>query len=438
MSLKADIYIGVRNFRNYRNGFLSLRGFIGAVLSIGLSMVPIIVVLEVSSGMIEGITRRYVEVSSFHLQAGTYGDMSETNDISVLDELKKVHGVESVVPFIDGQGLIYSGTGRTGVQVRGVQPALYHDDPGFQENLTILDGDFSFGEDGRGLLLSSTIAEDLDIKVGDAVKLLISRTSARGGRPILKPGNYHLTGIFTTGYHELDKFSIYMDFDRAGQVFGQKGTLGIGIKTVNYTDSLGGIKGDIQRILSDSWYIIPWYDQERSLYRNLETTRTMLLFIMGIIIVVAAVNISASMLNLVMEKQEQIAILKSLGASPHNIRLQFLSTGFFTGITGVFLGMSLGLLLSVNINSGISLIESILNWAVYLGKSLLDPLGGVVKPAITILNPEYYLEDIPLKLPLIETMIIGGFTLISAILASWFPARKASEILPLEVLRHHG
>ena len=401
-------------------------------------MIPIVVVLEVSSGMIEGITRRFIEVSSFHLQAGTYGGTEGEIDDQILTAIESLEGVKSAVPFVQGQGLLYSRESRSGVQIRGVDSCLYEKDFGFRKYFTILAGEFGFGEDSRGLLISSSTSDDLGLEVGDPVKLLISRTSSRGNKPVLKPGNYHVSGIFSTGYHELDKFMIYMERGRAERIFGKEGSLGIGIKTDVNTDSLKDLKKSVEEVLDESWYVIPWYDQERSLYRNLETTRTMLLLIMAIIIVVAAVNISSSMLNLVMEKQEQIAVLKSMGASPGGIRFQFLVTGFVTGFLGVCLGMILGILISVNINQVIALIERLLGFFVYAGRFLINPLQRGEAVNISLMNPEYYLEKIPIKLPLGDLFMIGGFTLLSAVLASWFPAKKASRITPLEIIRHHG
>ncbi len=438
MSLKADIYIGLRNFRNYRKGVLSFRTFIGAVLSISFAMLPILVVLEVSSGMIEGITRRYVEVSSFHLQAGTYRDYTEENGPELQSAIEKIPGVIRVIPFIQGEGLVYSRTGRTGIQIRGVDPSLYNMDSGFNKNLQMIEGGFEFGEDRRGILLSRAIAEELGVKTGDPVKLLVSRTSSRGGRPILKPGNYRVSGIFTTGYHELDVFSVYMDRERAARVFGTKGTFSMGIKVDDYLGSLNDIRAEAISLLPDQWYITLWHNQERSLYRNLETTRTMLILIMGIIILVAAVNISSSMLNLVMEKQEQIAVLKSMGASPGNIKLQFLITGFSIGFLGVLIGTSMGLVISVNINFVITFIEEVINRGAVLGHLLLHPFASDFNADISILNPEYYLEDIPIKIPPGETVMIGIFTLLICLLASYFPAKKAAAVLPLNILRHHG
>ena len=436
MSFQSDLYMGIRNFRNYRKGKPGYRGMVGAVLGIALSMLPVLVVLEVSSGMIEGITRRYVEVSSFHLQAGVYQDYRETRLPSLVERLKELPEVVQVTPFIKGQGLLYAPGGRMGVQVRGMEPGSYASDPGLRQYLQFSEGTFTFGQEEKGILISRAMADTLGAGEGDQVKLLVSRTS-RSGRTILRPGNYTVTGIFSTGYHELDMFTIFMSYSRAEQVFGDTGTQALGIKVKDYTRISGDLQDRIQSILPETWFALSWYDLDRSLYQNLQSTRTMLVFIMAIIILVAGVNISSSLLNLVMEKQEQIAVLKSMGVGPGAIRRQFLMTGFIIGLLGIIGGNLLGLLFSVNINQVISLLERVLNLLVLFGRELLHPLEKAAPGGITLLNPEYYLEEIPIRIPLLQTILVGGFTMLVSLLAAYLPASKASRIRPLEIIRHH-
>ena len=436
MSLGSDWFLGIRNLLVYRRGALSKRGLIRAVLGVAFSMLPVILVLEVSSGMIEGITRRYVEVGSFHFQVRPYEELGRDSFSDVADRLDALEGVRRVTPFVEGQGLVYSPRGRTGVQVRGFDAEGYRNDPGMRRYLTILSGAFDFGEDRRGIVLSGVLARQLGVEVGSSVKLLVSRAGAKGGTPILRPGTYTVTGIFSTGYQELDALSLYIARERAERLFRQGGSFALGIKMDNYTDELEEKRILLREALPPGWYVLSWYDLNRYFYRDLSATKTMLLLIMALIILVAVVNISSTILNLVMERQEQIAVLKSMGAQSAHIQRQYVITGFLIGLLGVIVGMTLGLVLAVNINEAIALLERSLNQ----GQRVLVwlfPFLGWDSQGFTLLNPGYYLEEIPLRIPLPEIVAIGFLTLTLSTVVAVFPARKAGQIMPLEALRKH-
>ena len=436
MSLGSDWFLGKRNLLVYRRGRLSKKGMIRAVLGIAFSLLPVILVLEVSSGMIEGITRRYVEVGSFHFQARPYGEVGREDLLNLARRVAARDGILRVTPFVEGQGLVYSAQGRRGVQIRGFDAESYQNDPGMRRYLTILSGAFDFGEDGRGIVLSGVVARQLGVEVGSSVKLLVSRAGGAGGGPILRPGNYTVTGIFTTGYQELDALSLYISLERADRLFRREGALALGIKVDNYIAEVEQKKERLKEALPRDWYLLSWYDLNRYLYRDLSATKTMLLLIMGLIILVAVVNISSTILNLVMERQEQIAVLKSMGALPVHIQRQYVITGFLIGLLGVILGMILGLALAVNVNEAIVLLERSLN-GVRRGLVWLFPVLGWDTQDFTLLNPGYYLEEIPLRLPLPEIAAIGFLTLTLSTAAAFFPARKAGRIMPLEALRKH-
>jgi lipoprotein-releasing system permease protein len=407
-----------------------------AIWGIGLSMVPLLVVLEVSSGMIEGITRRYVEVGSFHYQIRRYvGGPNDIDEEALMRILENVPDILTVTPFVEGQGLIYSENGRTGVQIRGMSPDAFYADQRLQQYLRFVSGGFSFGADKRGVVISQVMAKKLGVSQGDQVKLLVTRPSSRGGKPILRPGTYLVTGIFSTGYQELDALSVYLHKDRAAQLFQEQTSLVFGVKVSEYTEGVEDRKNQIRQALPQEWYVLSWYDLNRSLYQNLGSTKTMLLFIMALIIMVAAVNIYSTILSLVTERQEQIAVLKSLGARPSDLTAQFVFTGFFLGLFGVILGMVLGLLISVNINQFIDFFEGALN----LLKRFLNLIFPFIDSPgeLRLLNPEYYLEEIPIRIPLGETFLIGFLTLSLCTLAAWFPSKKAGNIKPLEVMGKH-
>ena len=172
-----------------------------------------------------------------------------------------------------------------------------------------------------------------------------------------------------------------------------------------------------------------------SQYENFSSTQIMLLFIMLLIVLVASVNISSALVMLVMERRKEIAILKSLGATPHGITFSFLIAGMVTGALGVFVGIPLGLLCAVNFEVILKWIESFLTFAMHFFNILSGSAAAASIEQIHILDPAFYLQKIPLSIPLVQLVIIGCGTLVLSLLVSAIPAIKAGFEKPIESLK---
>ncbi len=180
-----------------------------------------------------------------------------------------------------------------------------------------------------------------------------------------------------------------------------------------------------------------WNELNRSQFENFASTRMMLIFIMLLIVLVASVNISSALVMLAMERRKEIAILKSIGATSGGIVTAFLMTGLCTGAMGVLIGLPLGLLCAVNINGILTWVEQILNillrfW--YNLKGLFVITTGDFIP-VHLLDPTYYLEEIPVVLPFNSVFVIVMGTLILSVVVSALPSIKAGSEKPLDTLR---
>ncbi len=178
--------------------------------------------------------------------------------------------------------------------------------------------------------------------------------------------------------------------------------------------------------------ISSWYELEENQYRSFRTTKALLVFIMFMIVLVASVNVSSTMVLIVMEKTQEIGILKSMGAGPRVVSLAFLMTGFLTGVAGAALGIAAGLLIAVNINEVIRGLEQALNVILRIGEFLALP--GPDRP-VMLLDPAFYLEVIPIRIGLTDMFFVSALAVFVATGAAYFPARRAGRIKPLEVLR---
>jgi lipoprotein-releasing system permease protein len=432
MGLSGPLFLGFRTLFGSKAGGTVTRHLIGAVLGVGFSLIPLIVVLEVSGGMIEGITRRFIEVGSYHLQLKSYAKMADGDIQNTIDRVRSITGVERTFEVVFGEGLVYSPVGRTGVSIRSVPEDYYRDDPMLQEYLSFSGG--SFDLDGpRKALLSEEVARKLGVSAGDRVKLLTAKTMP-GRKPILRPSNFLVTGVFSTGYYELDSLSMYISMEKGRALFSESSDRIIAVKTDDPYRKVNRIAADIRSAVSADWYVYTWYNLEKPMLESFKTTRNLLIFIMIIIVIVASFNISSSMIMLLLDKEPEIAVLKSTGVHPKDIVRSFIATGFFIGLTGMLLGMGLGLTLAVNINGIISGLEGAINGiAVFVSRAFGDGAIG----EITIFDENYYLEKIPIRLQFIEIFSAGFFTLMVAVGASFFPARRAGRIRPLDILRRH-
>jgi lipoprotein-releasing system permease protein len=165
----------------------------------------------------------------------------------------------------------------------------------------------------------------------------------------------------------------------------------------------------------------------RSQYSSYVSTRQLLLFIMALVVIVAAVNVSSATSMLVIERQRDIAVLKAQGASAPGIRNIFLWGGFLTGLAGAIAGIILGLFIGNFINQIIHALEQILNFfsGLFQGRE------------VRILDPGYYLENIPVVVDWPAVFLIGCFTIVCSVIASWIPAGRAGRLGPLELLRKY-
>ncbi|HUJ75840.1 MAG TPA: ABC transporter permease, partial [bacterium] len=197
MRARFILFLGRRMLRGRDGAARYLRG---AVLGIAISFIPLVVVMEVSTGMIEGITARLLEVGTYHLQAALPPDISPERLQELAGAVASIRGVVAAIPERIGTAMIVSGRGAAGVSVRFVPPDIFQRDPGFRAYAVIRGGSGSL-EQPDSILLSAALAASLGVAAGDRVNLLTTWDENLGGPPRLTPVT--VTGIYDTGYQEL-------------------------------------------------------------------------------------------------------------------------------------------------------------------------------------------------------------------------------------------
>ena len=420
------------------------RSLFGALLCIGLSIVPLIVVLSITNGMISGMTERIIGLSSSHIQAYVATNINEVSSAenfrAYAEELKKVDGVLNTYPEVSVTALAAGKSMRTGIQIRAMDKSIFTQNESFTKLFTVLEGsveDYENAPDDKAAkpaVVGQKMAETLNLHSGDTFRIITTKTA--NGKVSPKLTSFKVCAIVTSGYQELDALWVFIPIEYAYSY--------LSLDTANYTvmietpDAFATELVRIQRFMQKQFgKYANFYrcDQVHSAeFENFSSTKVMLVFVMMLIVLVASINVSSAIVMLVMERRKEIAILKSLGASPSGITLSFLVTGMACGSGGVLLGLPVGLLASVNANQIVQLVEKIVNMFAKAGY-LLRGVPASEITAIKLMDPAYYLQEIPVDLPFAQILLIAAATILLSLIVSVIPAVKAGKEKPLDILR---
>ena len=395
-----------------KEGFISvITGF--SFLGIMLGVAVLIVVMSVMNGFRHDLMGRILGVNG-HFAVSSYGTALDNYD----DLSKKISDAPNVIfstPVVEGQVMLTRNGRAQGVMVRAQNSDKLKTQPLLGENLRVQDWD-SFNS-GRGIILGERLAMNLGIFPGDKVTMVSPKmgNTAFGVVPRLK--NYVLAGTFNVGMYEYDNSFVYMNLSQ-GQKFFQKGNDISYIQVItNDADNVNAVISGIRPLIPEYARIRTWQDTNGALFNALNVERNVMMLILTLIVIVAAFNVISGQIMLVNDKHRSIAILRTVGASRRTVMGIFMMTGSTVGIVGTTLGGILGVVLATNIQSVREFLESI--------------SGGELFAAEV-----YFLSQLPSRINWSEVGFIIVFSLIISILASIYPAYKASKTDPAEVLRY--
>ncbi len=400
--------------------------FLGAILGIGISIVPLYIVIFVSNGMIKGITERYLETKTSHLQMSIPFDLSEENRSQRIETISALPGVVFASLEIDGLGLAASAKSSTSAQIRGLEESITLD-KGYRQFIEVDVGE-PFPQKENEVVLGRYLAKALGVGLGETVSLMTLRET-EGAEILPKLSIFRVAGIVSSGYRELDANWFIIHFRVAQRLLNSDMAYAyIGIKTKDpYGPDLDKIMNNIKNLYPEA-LVRPWRDIEQGLFKSFSSTRSLLIFIMAIASIVAAVNLSSVLTTFVIEHRTEIAVLRSFGISRKQTMLIFLLGGTATGIIGCILGSAVGIAISLCINHIILAIQTLINFFT----RLLNPSSYV----ITLLNPDYYLERIPISMNWSYIILILCVGVLVSAIVSLIPAFRSSSIAPAELIRH--
>ena len=283
------------------------KSIIGAVICIALSLIPLVVVVSVSDGMIEGITKRLINLSSSHIfvECNLYDE--ESIDKNELDELQKkvseVKEVKNSYELISSSGLAASSKGRSGATIRAVEPSVFKTNESYKElfSATIGNIDDFCSSKKRTALIGKEVAEKLDVTSGDTIRLIT--TQKINGKIIPKMTAFTVSAVISCGYQELDSLWVFIPIDEGVKILKPgNSTASIMVETENPFDirSLGFVQQKIEKAVNYEASVYRWDEMNKSQYENFISTKMLLVFIMMLIVLVASVNISSCLVMLSM------------------------------------------------------------------------------------------------------------------------------------------
>lgn len=410
------LFVGLRYTRaKRRNHFISFIS-LTSILGIALGVTALITVLSVMNGFEKELRERMLGMSA-HVIINAVQDMSHWTDLA--GQLQKNPEVVGVAPFIQGQGMLTRGKSVHGVLLQGIDPTLEKSISKVQDNMNENSGSIDNLKDGEfGLLIGSELAKAMGVQVNDKVTLVIPQASVTPVGLLPRMKRMTITGIFTIGMHDFDSGYALLHIADAAKLFRmEEGNVeGLNIKLKDMF-SAHPFSKQLNTQLPPGYYSYDWTYRHANFFQAIKMEKRVMFVILALIVAVAAFNIVSTLVMVVTDKQADIAILRTLGATPTTIMYIFIIQGIVIGVFGTLLGLAGGISLALNIETIVPAIEEFFK---------VDFLSSDV----------YYISDVPSDLQWLDVYRITGMSLLISLLATIYPAWHASRVQPAEALRY--
>ena len=416
MQIPYELALGWRYTRagraTRRNGFIS---FISGVsmLGIALGVAALIIVLSVMNGFQKEVRDRMLSVVS-HVEIFAPNGQAMQDVDTTMRQAKQHPEVIGAAPFVSAQGLIARGEDMKGAIVRGIDPLR----EGEVTDLAATNAEVLklLTPGAFNIVLGQELAHQMGVGVGDTVTLIApsGQVTPAGVVPRLK--QMTVAGTFDSGHYEYDSSMVMLHYEDAQRIFRLEGPTGIRLKLKDLHEA-PRVAQELAGMITEFLYLRDWTQQNKTWFAAVQVEKRMMFIILTLIVAVAAFNLVSTLVMTVTDKRADIAILRTLGASPASIMGIFMVQGAMVGVIGTFAGLALGLLVACNIDVIVPAIEQALG-ASFLPKDI------------------YLISKMPSEPQSSDIMPIAIISLILAFVATIYPSWRASRVNPAEALRY--
>ena len=419
MNLPYELQVGLRYTRSgkrsgRRNGFIS---FISALsmAGIALGVAALIVVLSVMNGFQKEVRDRMLSVLSHIEVVATHKPLMDWQ--AVVDQSKRHPLVRAGAPYVSGQAMLTRDDIVRGVMVRGIEPKL---EAGVSEVGTqVIAGTLNDLIPGEfGIAIGKVMAFQLGARVGDRLALIAPQGTVTPAGVVPRVRQFTVVAVFESGHYEYDSTLVLTAMDDAARLFRVEGVSGVRLRTDDMQQA-PRVAGELMAGLPSGLLARDWSGENRNWFAAVQIEKRMMFIILTLIVAVAAFNLVSMLVMTVTDKRSDIAILRTLGASPRSIMSIFVVQGALVGLLGTLLGVVLGTVLALNIGSVVGFVERL--------------FGFQVLPAGV-----YFINHLPTDLHASDVITIGLTSCVLALAATIYPSLSASRVRPAEALRYEG
>jgi lipoprotein-releasing system permease protein len=417
--MKYEWFIGLRYLKAKRKQtFISIITVI-SIAGVMVGVMALIVVLSVMSGFEKTLKEKILGTQA-HLVVLKAGQEGMDHSQQVIRKIGEVKGILAAAPFIFSQVMLSSGSNVSGVVLKGVDPEQEGKVTELAHNLKagkLQDLKETKAGEPPGIILGTELAKHLSTAPGDTLQVIspLGTMTPMGMMPKMK--SFRVVGIFHSGMYEYDNTMAYVSIENAQKFFGMGDQVtGIEVKTGDIY-KVQEIGRDVRHKLGYPFWTKDWMEMNRNLFSALRLEKIAMFIILVLIVLVAAFNIISTLIMVVMEKNKDIAILKSMGASPKGILKIFMIEGLVIGVVGTTLGAISGLLIALNLEKVTGFVENLFGFKI-------------------LASDVYYIDKLPSQINPGDIWIITGTAILISLLATLYPSWRASKLDPAEALRY--
>jgi lipoprotein-releasing system permease protein len=416
LNLPYELRIGLRYTRagrraRRRNGFISFISGI-SMLGIALGVMALIVVLSVMNGFVSQVRDRMLSVVS-HIEVFSLNAPIDWKDVE--QSARRNPQVIGAAPYINAQALLTRGDAVRGVLVRGIDPNA---EPAVSDIATQVRGEpLTALKDGEfGIVLGGELARALGVALGEKITLIAPQGQVTPAGVVPRLKQFTVTGTFDSGHYEYDSALALVHIGDAQRLFRVDGPTGVRLK-IKDMQRAAEVASQLVKTLPPNLLVRDWSRQNPSWFAAVQVEKRMMFIILALIVAVAAFNLVSTLVMTVTEKQADIAILRTLGASPRSVMAVFMVQGAMIGVLGTLLGVAGGLFIANNLSSIFPTIERIVGF----------PL---------IPKDIYFISSLPSEPRASDVVPIAVISIVLSLVATLYPSWRASRVRPAEALRY--